>query len=72
MQARRPRRLTVATSIFLVVLLALVIIIMRGPAKFFEARDVQTDASCIVRHCPPLPDDQQGGHVAQKFQEAGH
>jgi hypothetical protein len=72
MQARRPRRLTVATSIFLAVLVALVVIVVRGPAKFFAARDVQTDASCVVRHCPPAPDDKPDGHVAQKFEDAGH
>jgi hypothetical protein len=54
------------------VLVALVCIVVRGPAKFFAARDVQTDASCVVRHCPASPDDQPDGHVAQKFEDAGH
>jgi hypothetical protein len=70
MQARRPRRVTVAISVFVAVMVALVLIVVRGPAKFFEARDVQSDASCTVRHCP-APDDEPGSRIGRKYEEPG-
>ena len=74
MQTDRPRRYrrNTAAWVFVAVIIMLAVIVVRGPARFFEAPDVQTDASCTVRHCPPAPDDQPDGHVAQKFEEAGH
>jgi hypothetical protein len=57
---RRPLRLTVAASVLFAVVATLLIIIARGPAKFFEAGAVQSGVSCTVRHCPPTDDEPIG------------
>jgi hypothetical protein len=48
---RRPLRLTVATSVLIAVIATLVVIVARGPTRFFEAGAVQSGASCTVRYC---------------------
>jgi hypothetical protein len=54
MQANQPRRRyprATAAWIFVVVIITLAVIVVRGPARFFQAPAVQSDASCTVRHC---------------------
>ena len=63
---RRPLRLTVATSVLFVVIATLVVIVARGPARFFEAPTVQAGVSCTVRHCPATDDEPQGPELLRK------
>jgi hypothetical protein len=53
MQINRPRRYRRATAawVFVAVIIMLAVIVVRGPARFFQASSVQSDASCMVRHC---------------------
>lgn len=56
-QPRRRYRPSIATWVFLAVIATLVFIVARGPAQFFEARDVESGVSCTVRHCASTPDE---------------
>lgn len=53
MQTDRPRRYRRSTAawVFVAVIILLTVIVVWGPARFFQARDVQSDAACTVRHC---------------------
>ncbi|HVW72095.1 MAG TPA: hypothetical protein VHC39_00530 [Rhizomicrobium sp.] len=57
MSEHRPRRYrpAVAGLVLCAVLIMLAIIITR-PAKFFQAPEVQSDATCTVRHCASAAD----------------
>jgi len=57
---RRPPRLTVATTVFLAVIATLVVIVARGPTKYFQSRNVQSGVSCTLRHCQPTDDEPDG------------
>jgi hypothetical protein len=57
---RRPLRMTVATTVLFAVIATFVVIIARGPTKFFQSRNVQSGVSCTVRHCPPTDDEPDG------------
>jgi hypothetical protein len=52
MQTNRRCRYRRATAawVFVAVIIMLAVIVMRGPARFFQASNVQSDASCMVRH----------------------
>jgi hypothetical protein len=56
-QPRRRYRPRIATWVFLAVIATLVVIVTRGPTKFFAARDVRADAACTMRHCASTPDE---------------
>ena len=66
---RRPLRLTVATSVLFVVIAALVIIVARGPSRFFAATNVRAGVSCTVRHCPATEDEPAGPELFRKQQQ---
>jgi hypothetical protein len=68
-EPRRPLRLTVATSVLLAVIATLLVIVARGPTRFFEAGTVQMGVSCTVRHCPPAADEPQGPELLRKQQQ---
>jgi hypothetical protein len=56
-QPHRRYRPSVAGWVFLAVIVTLAVIVARGPARFFTARDVQSEAACTVRHCPTTADE---------------
>lgn len=60
MATERPRRRypkATAAWVFVAVIIVLGLIIARGPTRFFQAPDVQSDAACTVRHCPGTADE---------------
>ncbi|HEY2011347.1 MAG TPA: hypothetical protein VGH23_20320 [Rhizomicrobium sp.] len=54
---------------FVAVIVMLAVIVVRGPARFFQARDVQSDASCTVRHCATSPTQAPNGQNWPRDQE---
>ena len=69
-QRRRRYRPSAATWVLFAVIITLGVIIARGPAKFFEARDVQSGVSCTVRHCPAPDDGEPDGHISRNSDNA--
>jgi len=48
--------------VFLVVILSLAVIVVRGPARFFEAGAVQSGANCAMHHNCPGTDEALDAH----------
>ena len=63
---RRPLRVTVAACVLVAVILCLAVIVVRGPARFFDTRAVQTGATCAMhRNCPGTDESLDAHNGAQ-------
>jgi len=71
MQTDRPRRYrrNTAAWVFVAVIIMLAVIVVRGPARFFQASSVQSDASCMLRHCVTGTTQAPNGQSWPKDQE---